>query len=99
MLLLDVLARHVVERGERPFLAHAGRRVTYREVDRLTNRAAHALRTLGVVKGDRVTLGLGNSVEYVVAALGVLKAGGILNPVNPSLGAQEPPRGRSPPTP
>src|SRR5262245_59079609 len=88
-MLLDVLARHVAERGDRPFLAHAGRRVTYREFDRLTNRAAHALRALGVEKGDRVTLGLGNSVEYVVAALGVLKAGGVLHPVNPALGAQE----------
>jgi len=88
-MLLDVLARHVAERGACPFLAHAGRRVTYREFDRLANRAAHTLRALGVARGDRVTLGLGNSVEYVVAAIGVLKAGGVLNPVNPALGAQE----------
>jgi acyl-CoA synthetase (AMP-forming)/AMP-acid ligase II len=39
------------------------------------------------VKGDRVTLALGNSVDYVVAAIGVLKSGAILNPVNPALGA------------
>ena len=89
MLILDVLARHVAERGDRTFLHHAGRRVTYSEFDRLTNRAAHALRRLGVEKGDRVTLALGNSVEYVVAAFGLLKAGAVLNPVNPALGAQE----------
>jgi crotonobetaine/carnitine-CoA ligase len=89
MLILDVLSRHVTERGERTFIHHAGRRVTYREFDRLTNRAAHALRGLGVEKGDRVTLALGNSVEYVVAAFGALKAGAVLNPVNPALGAQE----------
>ncbi len=88
-MLLDVLARHAAECGDRPFLAHVGRRVTYAEFDRLSNRAAHALRALGVTKGDRVTLGLGNSVEYVVAAFGVLKAGAVLNPVNPTLGAQE----------
>jgi len=63
--------------------------VTHREFDRLTSRAANALRGLGVEKGDRVTLALGNSVEYVVAAFGVLKAGAVLNPVNPALGAQE----------
>src|SRR5574341_781592 len=89
MLILDVLARNVADRGERIFIHHAGAQVTYREFDRLTNRAAHALRSLGVGKGDRVTLALGNSVEYVVAAFGVLKAGGILNPVNPALGAAE----------
>src|SRR5262249_51977857 len=56
---------------------------------RLTNRAAHALGALGVEKGDRVTLALGNSVDYLVAAFGILRAGGVLNPVNPALGAGE----------
>ncbi len=87
--LLAALARDVAERGAHPFILHAGRRVSYAEFDRMTNRAAHALRDLGVAKGDRVTLALGNSVEYLVAAFGILKAGGVLNPVNPALGAGE----------
>ena len=87
--LLAALGRNVAERGAHPFILHAGRRVTYAELDRLTNRAAHALRGLGVGRGDRVTLALGNSVEYLVAAFGVLKAGAVLNPVNPALGARE----------
>jgi acyl-CoA synthetase (AMP-forming)/AMP-acid ligase II len=88
-MLLEVLAGHVRSRGERPFLRHAGRTVSYADFDRLSNRAAHALRARGVVRGDRVTLAHGNAVEYVVAAIGVLKAGAILNPVNPALGAAE----------
>ena len=88
-LLLDVLARNVRTRGEHPFVLHAGRRVSYAGFDRLANRAAHALDALGVVKGDRVTLALGNSVDYLVAAFGILKAGAVLNPVNPALGSQE----------
>jgi acyl-CoA synthetase (AMP-forming)/AMP-acid ligase II len=71
---LDVLARHVATRGTHPFLRHEGRSVSYAEFDRLANRAGHALRSLGVARGDRVTLALGNSVDYVVAAFGVLKA-------------------------
>jgi crotonobetaine/carnitine-CoA ligase len=88
-MLLDVLRSHVRERGERPFLRHAGRTVSYAEFDALSNRAANALAARGVVQGDRVTLALGNSVDYVVAAIGVLKSGAILNPVNPALGASE----------
>jgi acyl-CoA synthetase (AMP-forming)/AMP-acid ligase II len=88
-MILDVLARHVATRGTHPFLRHEGRSVSYAEFDRLANRAGHALRSLGVVRGDRVTLALGNSVDYVVAAFGVLKAGAILNPVNPGLGLDE----------
>jgi acyl-coenzyme A synthetase/AMP-(fatty) acid ligase len=88
-VLLETLGRHVRERGARPFLRHAGRTVSYAEFDALSNRAANALGARGVVKGDRVTLALGNSVEYVVAAIGVLKAGAILHPVNAALGASE----------
>jgi acyl-CoA synthetase (AMP-forming)/AMP-acid ligase II len=88
-MILDVLARHVATRGTHPFLRHEGRSVSYAEFDRLSNRAAHALREHGVVRGDRVTLACGNSIDYVVAAFGALKAGGLLNPVNPGLGAAE----------
>ncbi|HYR95214.1 MAG TPA: AMP-binding protein [Candidatus Binatus sp.] len=87
--LLAALAEDVATRGGHPFILHAGRRVTYAELDRLANRAAHALRGLGVAKGDRVTLALGNSVDYLVAAFGILKAGAVLNPVNPALGERE----------
>ena len=89
MLLIDNLAKNRRERGAHPYILHEGRSVSFEEFDRLTNRAAHALRSLGVVKGDRVTLALFNSVEWLVAAFATLKAGAILNPVNPSLGAGE----------
>ncbi len=88
-MILDVLAGQVAARGTRPFLRHERRDVSYAEFDRLANRAAHGLRALGVQRGDRVTLALGNSLDYVIAAFGVLKAGGVLNPVNPALGEAE----------
>lgn len=88
-MILDVLAGHVATRGTHPFLRHDGRAVSYAAFDRLANRAAHGLRGLGVERGDRVTLACGNSVDYVVAAFGALKAGGLLNPVNPGLGPAE----------
>jgi non-ribosomal peptide synthetase component F len=89
MLITHLLGERARQRGDHPFILHEGRRVTYAEFDRLSNRAAHALRTLGVERGDRVTLALGNSVDYLAAAFGVLKAGAILHPVNPALGEHE----------
>src|SRR5262249_51062923 len=77
IVLLDVLARRVAETGGRTFLVHEGRRVSWAEFDGLSNRVAHGLRARGVGKGDRVTLALGNSVEYVATAFGVLKAGAV----------------------
>lgn len=89
MLFLDHLARNRRQRPDHPYLLHEGRTVTFAEIDRATNRFARALGSLGVRKGDRVTLALGNSVEWVTAAFGALKAGAILNPVNPALGTAE----------
>ena len=89
MLLLEVLAEQARRRPDHPFLLHAGRRMTYAEFDRETNRAANALIALGVHKGDRVTMAMGNSIEYLVATFGILKAGAVYNPVNPQLGGRE----------
>jgi acyl-CoA synthetase (AMP-forming)/AMP-acid ligase II len=86
---LEEVAETCRRRADHPYVVHDGRRVTFGEFDRLTNRSARALRTLGVVPGDRVTVGLGNSIEWLIGAFGALKAGGILNPVNPGLGAKE----------
>jgi crotonobetaine/carnitine-CoA ligase len=89
MLFLENLARNRAERPGAAYLLHEGRSVTFEEFDRATNRFANVLRELGVRKGDRVTVALANSIEWVVAAFGALKAGGILNPVNPALGVTE----------
>jgi acyl-CoA synthetase (AMP-forming)/AMP-acid ligase II len=89
MMLIDNLAKNRRERGSHPYILHEGGSVSFAEFDRRTSQAAHALRQLGVVKGDRVTLALFNSVEWLVAAFATLKAGAILNPVNPALGAGE----------
>jgi len=87
--ILDVLARDVATRGGHPFIVHEDRRLTYAELDRLASGAAQTLAALGVARGERVTLALGNSVEYLVTAFGILKAGAVLNPLNPALGAAE----------
>jgi len=89
MLILDVLAENVAARGEHPFVRHEGATLSYAELDRRANRAAAALAELGVVRGDRVTLALGNRLEWPIAAFGILKAGAVLHPLNPELGAAE----------
>ena len=89
MTFLDVLARNLATRADHPFIVHAGRRLTYGQFDKLTNRAAHALRALGVAPWDRVTLALGNSLDWVAAAFGALKSGAIVHPLNPNLGPGE----------
>ena len=89
MLITTLVSHQARARGSHPFIRHEGRAIGYDEFDRLTNQAAHAFRQLGVERGDRVSIGMGNSAEYLIAAFGVLKAGGVLHPINPALGAAE----------
>jgi long-chain acyl-CoA synthetase len=62
---------------------------SYRELERLTNRAANGLKALGARKGDRITLFAQNSAEWVQSYIGIAKAGAVINPVNAMLTADE----------
>ncbi len=59
-------------------------RLTYRELDRRANSLAWRLRRLGVGPESRVGVHVERSVEMVVALLGVLKAGGVYVPLDPT---------------
>ncbi|WP_406174367.1 type I polyketide synthase [Streptomyces sp. NBC_00996] len=63
--------------------------VTYRELDARTRRLAGHLVGLGVRRGDRVALCLGNSVAMVESYLAVVRAGGIGVPINPQVAPAE----------
>jgi long-chain acyl-CoA synthetase len=66
-----------------------GRRLTYRELDEASDRAANLLRALGVERGDRVALYLPNLPEFAIAYLGGLKAGAIAVSINAIFKRQE----------
>lgn len=85
--MIEQLRKMAVLRRDHPFLVHEDQTVTYGEFDSRTSSLANALLEQGIAKGDRVALGMGNSIEYVVAAYAVHKTGAILNPINPGLGA------------
>src|SRR2546425_2859653 len=80
--LQDRLREVAREVGAKPALVLGDRTVTYRELDERTDRLAAALARRGVKQGDRVTLFMPNSLEFVVAFYGALKAGGVVNPIN-----------------
>ena len=70
-------------------LVASGKRLTYREIDQLSDRLAQGLVARGIERGDRVVLFLDNSAEAVVSIFAVLKAGGVFSPVNPSTKADK----------
>ncbi len=59
--------------------------VTFAEFDRRTNRAAHALREAGYEKGSRLAFVAGNSLQFLEAYFGALKAGVVPVFINPEI--------------
>ncbi|HRI57416.1 MAG TPA: long-chain fatty acid--CoA ligase [Anaerolineae bacterium] len=64
-------------------------RLSYAELNRLSDRFAAALAQLGVAKGDRVSLMLPNIPQLAIAYFGVLKAGAVVVNTNPTYPAHE----------
>ncbi|MFD2671661.1 amino acid adenylation domain-containing protein [Marinicrinis sediminis] len=56
---------------------------TYHELNQRANQLAHALRRQGVAKNTIVAVMMARSMEMVVAALGIWKAGGVYLPIDP----------------
>jgi long-chain acyl-CoA synthetase len=75
--------------GDWTALVLPDRKLSFRELDALTNRCANALVDLGVKPGARVTLYSGNCWEWVVSYYGALKAGAVINPINVMLTPSE----------
>ena len=83
-LVQDLLELSAARLPGKAALICDGVRFTYRELDAMANRCAHALRGLGVQRGDRVGIYLPNSLETIVGIFGALKAGAVFVPIHPS---------------
>ncbi|MFA6139640.1 MAG: AMP-binding protein [Hyphomicrobium sp.] len=70
-------------------LVASGKRLTYSQLDHLSDELAQGLVERGIGRGDRVVLFLDNSAEAVVSVFAVLKAGAVFCPVNPSTKADK----------
>lgn len=90
--LVDLVRGGDADRRARTALTLAtpgGRTLTYAELDRRSNRVAHALLALGVRAGDRVPMLDLNSIELFEVVFGALKIGAVFTPVNWRLTATE----------
>ncbi|MBT3368338.1 MAG: AMP-binding protein [Nitrospina sp.] len=70
-------------------LCFMGVEITFADLDRYANRMAHMLIANGLKKGDVVGINLPNIPEYVIAWLGILRAGCVVSGVSPLLSTEE----------
>ncbi|MFO1134316.1 MAG: AMP-binding protein [Rhodoblastus sp.] len=89
----EIVARHgdalslfraaVARAADKPAIVYFDRALTYAELDRMSDSLAAALRTRGFAAGDRLAIYMQNMPQFLIAALGAWKAGGIAVPINP----------------
>jgi amino acid adenylation domain-containing protein len=69
-------------------VAHGREQLSYAEFNARANQMAHALRKRGVGRNVRVGVCLPRSLDFAIALLGVLKAGGTVVPLDPKYPAE-----------
>ncbi|HEX3579628.1 MAG TPA: AMP-binding protein [Thermoanaerobaculia bacterium] len=82
MNLLHLFDVSLIARSDEIALEWDRGEFTFGEIERRSNRAAHALRGLGFAKGDRLCVYLGNRVELIDIYLACIKLGVIFVPIN-----------------
>ena len=63
--------------------------ITYEELNQLSDSFAIGLISEGLEFGDRVAIWAPNSINWIVCAIGIQKAGGILVPINTRMKGNE----------
>jgi len=82
MNLASLFARHARYRPDRLAVVFENQRLTYSEFNRQINRAANAMRALGIVKGDKVATILPNCLELLEIYWAVGKIGAVVVPMS-----------------
>ncbi|MDX3308465.1 FadD3 family acyl-CoA ligase [Streptomyces sp. NPDC054884] len=75
--------------GDAPALVDGDLRLTFRELEERMIEAVRSALALGIGPGDRVGLCAPNSAEWIVTALGIQGAGGVVVPLNTRFKATE----------
>jgi long-chain acyl-CoA synthetase len=80
--LADLVRTAAATHPDHPALLFHGETTTWQQLDRRTDALARGLRALGLARGDRVAVHLGNTPDFAAVYFGALRAGLVALPVN-----------------
>src|SRR5215467_9607798 len=89
MLTVELVRRGAARHARRTAVVCGDRSLTFGEADAAANKIAHVLAGLGVARGGRVGLLIGNGIWSIPIDFGCLKAGAARVPLNTRLAAAE----------
>ncbi|HEX6601514.1 MAG TPA: long-chain fatty acid--CoA ligase [Solirubrobacterales bacterium] len=89
MNLASIVTESAQRFAERPAIRLGDRELSYAELDRDSSRVAALLKERGLEPGDRAGVMLPNVPEFPLAYYGILRAGGVVVPMNVLLKRRE----------
>ena len=87
--VFDLLAEQAAKRPDRIAIKDQHGEINYRELKDRIERAAQFYRSIGIHRGDVVTIQLPNRIDFAVAFIALELLGAIANKVNPDFRARE----------
>ena len=79
--LASIISHHARLAPEKEAIIWENVRLTYGELDKLSNRVANALVEMGIGHGDKVALNCTNLPYFPVVYYGIMKAGAVVVPL------------------
>lgn len=81
--IFEAFAAAASENSNKTAIHYLGTRFSYKTILTLAENFAGSLKTEGVAEGERIILYVPNSVHWVVAWLGIQRAGAVVVPITP----------------
>ncbi len=82
-LLHQLLSESAARCPDRVAIIFKDQTITYSELESKANKLAHQLIALGVENGDRIGIHMNRGINSIIAAFGIMKAGGTYVPIDP----------------
>jgi amino acid adenylation domain-containing protein len=84
LTVLDLFSKQVQSNPEKIAVHFDGKKLTYGELDSISNQLSHVLIKKGVTIETLVPICVDRSFEMIIGILGILKAGGAYVPIDPA---------------
>jgi len=80
--LQEILRETSKNHPQNTVIVFGRKKITYLQLDEVTDQVAAGLIELGLKKGQRIALLLDNCPEFIISYYAILKAGGVVVPIN-----------------
>ena len=89
MNIANHLEKNATDHPNKTALIFEGKEMSFKQLSEMSNQLGNGLKSLGVGKGDIVSVLLPNSIDFVVCYWGIIKIGAAIHPISTMFSPEE----------